>query len=147
HYSIPEARRQPVEQFWVRRAVAVEAEVVGGGDQAAAEVVVPDAVHDDAGGERVGGVDDPVGQASAAFGFGGVGGEAEVRGGRADDGETAGGHPVAAALDVAPQEEVGRLRRARVGGIGHGRRRDRLQRLLLARDLGGQLVPLAALLV
>src|SRR5256885_55498 len=48
--------------------------IVGRADEAAAEVVLPDAVDDDAGGERVGGGDDPVGQRAAETGGLGVGG-------------------------------------------------------------------------
>ena len=47
-----------VEQFAVRRRLAEHAEVVHGWHEAAAEEVVPDAVHDDAGGEGIGGVND-----------------------------------------------------------------------------------------
>ena len=39
---------QPVEQFRVRRGFAVGAEVVGRGDEAAAEVMLPKPIDDDA---------------------------------------------------------------------------------------------------
>ena len=41
---------QPVEQFGVSGARAHLAEVAGSGDEPLAEVVLPNAVHDDAGG-------------------------------------------------------------------------------------------------
>ena len=56
---------QVVEQLGVGGRLAQGAEVVDGGDDAPAEEVVPDAVDHDAGGEGVGGVDDPFGQFEA----------------------------------------------------------------------------------
>src|SRR4029453_8600033 len=47
------SRGQPVQQLRVRRLVPLEAEVVGGADDAAAEVVLPDAVDHHPGGEGV----------------------------------------------------------------------------------------------
>ncbi len=61
-----EAEGEPVEESGVGRGIGAEAEVAGGGDEAAAEVVVPDAVDHDPGGEGVGGVDDGAGQFEAA---------------------------------------------------------------------------------
>src|SRR5690606_32851019 len=48
-----ELGREPVEQFGMAGAFAELAEVGGGGDEAAAEVVLPDPVDEDAGGEGV----------------------------------------------------------------------------------------------
>ena len=44
---------QPVEQFWVGGRGALGAEVVFGFDEAASEVLLPDTVDEDAGGEWV----------------------------------------------------------------------------------------------
>ena len=60
--------REPVEQFGMRGRGAHEAEVVRGGDEALAEVLLPDAVHDHAGGERVIGARDPLCKAEATIG-------------------------------------------------------------------------------
>jgi hypothetical protein len=48
-----EFERQPIEQFRMRRQRALDAEVVLGFDQTFAEVLLPHAVHEDAGGQRV----------------------------------------------------------------------------------------------
>ena len=61
---------EEVEQLGVARFVAAEAEIAGGGDEALAKVMVPEAVHDDAGGERVVGMGDPVREGESALGFG-----------------------------------------------------------------------------
>src|SRR5690606_16010312 len=45
--------RQPVEQLGMRRLFTEHAEVIDGRDEAAAEEMMPDAVHPDARGERV----------------------------------------------------------------------------------------------
>ena len=45
---------QPFEEFWMRGLVSLRAEIVWCGDDAAAEVVVPEPVDDHAGGERAG---------------------------------------------------------------------------------------------
>ena len=50
---------QPVEQFGVGRGFAVGAEVVGRGDDSAAEVVLPEPVDDDAGRQRLVGPGEP----------------------------------------------------------------------------------------
>ena len=47
-----EARGQIVEQFGMRGLFALNAEIAGGGDQRLAEMPAPDAVHDDARGQR-----------------------------------------------------------------------------------------------
>ena len=52
---------------------AVESEVVGGLDDARAEVVMPEPVDDDPGEERVRRMRQPLGQHPAAIGLGGVG--------------------------------------------------------------------------
>jgi hypothetical protein len=64
---------EKVEQFGVVRAFAGFAEIVDGADDAFAEVPAPYAIHHDAGGQGIGGVDEPVGEleAAAAMEFGG----------------------------------------------------------------------------
>ena len=61
-----EIRSEEVEEFRVRGFAAKAAEIVGGGDDAAAEDMVPEAVDDNAGGERVVGAGDAVGKFEAA---------------------------------------------------------------------------------
>jgi hypothetical protein len=56
---IHELDRQPIEQFRVRRKPTLDAEVVLGLDQPAAEELLPGAVDDDPRGERVVGGDEP----------------------------------------------------------------------------------------
>ena len=51
--SFDELRGEPVEQLGMRRRLAHDAEVVRRAHQAFAEVVVPDAIDDDAGGQRM----------------------------------------------------------------------------------------------
>ena len=78
---------QEVEELGVRRARAVEAEVARRVDDAGAEVMMPEAVHDDTRGERIVLGDNPVGQGFAAIGFGRVGREGQLG---ADEGERTG---------------------------------------------------------
>ena len=73
-----ELARQPVEQVRVRGALAVEAKVVRRADDAAAEMVVPDAVNQHAGGQRILGAGDPLGQLQTAFAFGSVGRQTQL---------------------------------------------------------------------
>ena len=61
-----EAGGQVIEQFGMARRVGLVAEIVRGGDKALAEMMHPDAVDQDAGGEGVVGVDDGLGQLEAA---------------------------------------------------------------------------------
>ncbi len=63
-----ETPRQPVEQLGMRRLLAELAEIVRGADDAAAEVVGPDAIDDDARGQLVVGPRDPVRERGAAAG-------------------------------------------------------------------------------
>ena len=46
-------RGEPIEKFRMRGLRTGEAEVVWGGDQAASEMILPDAIHENAGGEWV----------------------------------------------------------------------------------------------
>jgi hypothetical protein len=94
----------------VSRRLAVLAEVVGSGDEAAAEVVLPEAVHQHAGGERMVGARDPAGerQSSAAAPWWGGRGEPEgCGGGIAQGGGEAGLDQWAGRVRVAAQEDVG----------------------------------------
>ena len=59
---------QPIEQLRMRRAHAVVAEIAGGADDAAAEMMLPDAVDHDAGGHRIVLRRDPVGEHRAPAG-------------------------------------------------------------------------------
>ena len=60
-----ELGRQPVEQFGVAGPVALRAEVFAGLDDADAEEHLPQAVDGDARGQRVVGLDQPLGQSEA----------------------------------------------------------------------------------
>ena len=66
---VHEAHRQPVEQLGVRGLLRHVAEVVGGRDDAGAEVMEPDAVDEHAGRQRVGAVGDGQRQLPAAAAF------------------------------------------------------------------------------
>ena len=57
---------QPVEQLGMRRPAAQAAEVAGRGNQTAAEMILPDAIHHHAGGERIILGSDPLGQRAPA---------------------------------------------------------------------------------
>ena len=59
---------QPVEQLGVRGKLAGDAEVAGRAHQAAAENLLPEAVDDDAGGQRMLGPDEPLRQAEPVSG-------------------------------------------------------------------------------
>ena len=62
---VHEVDGEPVEQFGVAGVLALGAEVGGRGDDAGAEEDLPEAVHFDAGGERMLGHRDPLGEAEA----------------------------------------------------------------------------------
>ena len=62
HPSVDEAAGQVVEQLGMRRRRPADAEIVRGLDDALAEVVLPDPVHEDARRQRIGPVGDPLGQ-------------------------------------------------------------------------------------
>ena len=53
---------QPIEQSLVGRRVTLRAEIFGGLDQANAEIHLPKMIDGDAGGERIAGIDDPLGE-------------------------------------------------------------------------------------
>ena len=92
---------EEIEQLRVRGPGAVEAEVARRVHEAGPEMVMPEAVDDDAGGQRMFLGGDPAGEGFAALGLGGVGGQGEPW---ADEGQPAGGdgfarqHRVAAVL-------------------------------------------------
>lgn len=115
---VHEVGGEPVEEFGVGGRVAETAEVAGGGGEALTEVLLPNAVDEDAGGQGVLAGGDPAGEGGAAAGavregsdFGGCGGE--------DDGEAWGDGAVA----FASGDEGGRGVRSEVAGDHGGRER------------------------
>ena len=56
---------QPIEQIGMRRPRTHVAEVAGRSHQPFAEMMLPDAIHDHASGERIFGAGDPAGQCEA----------------------------------------------------------------------------------
>src|SRR5262249_8449484 len=106
--GVDELRGEPVEQFWVRRLLAELAEVVGRGDDAAAEMVLPKAVDDHAGRQRIIFRGDPVGEhqpPAARFGILGCGRDLRIR--EAEDGREAGLDLGAWGVGVAARQYVG----------------------------------------
>src|SRR6188768_4028766 len=110
---------EPVEKFGVSRGGAHDAEVAGGGGEAAAKVVLPEAIGNDAAGEGIVGADKPFGEGGAAkcgvrsakCGIGGslwLGGSLALPN-RGDAGKV-GGQFEAGAFVVAADPEAGRLR-------------------------------------
>jgi hypothetical protein len=69
---------QPVEELRMARPAAVQAEVTRCRHDSPAEVILPDPVGDDAGGERIGAVGDPGGEPPATFRLRGIGLEGEI---------------------------------------------------------------------
>ena len=64
--AFDEAGGEVVEEFGVSGRGGHVAEVVGGGDEPGAEVLLPDAIHEDAGGHGVLRIDDGEGELEAA---------------------------------------------------------------------------------
>ncbi len=64
--AVDESAGEVVEQLGVRWGEPSAAEVVLGGDEATAEVVLPDPVDHHAGGQRIGRPSQPIGQGEAA---------------------------------------------------------------------------------
>src|SRR5690242_19021450 len=60
--SPDELARQPVEKFGKRGPGALRAEIVLGFHNSFAEVLLPDAVHGDASGQRIPRIDNPLGE-------------------------------------------------------------------------------------
>ena len=106
---------EPVEKFGVGGALALGTEIVWGGDDAAAEVLLPDAVDDDAGEEVAGavfGIGDPIGEGVAAMrGAGVFGGRLLPEGfgfpGPGEDLEEALGGDFLLLVDIAAVQDVG----------------------------------------
>src|SRR5437016_9736784 len=71
--STSELGGEPVEEAGVRGRGTLGAEIVFGFDQAASEVLLPNAVDGDAGEEGVGWVNEPVGEVEAVWKRGSVG--------------------------------------------------------------------------
>src|SRR2546430_16022328 len=91
---------EPVEQFRVRRAITVEAEVVRRTDQATAEMIVPDTVDQDASREWIVRAGDPLGELEAALAFRCIRCEAKIRQRRLHRGQAGGGDDFLLLLDV-----------------------------------------------
>ena len=98
-----EALGEVIEEFGVSGEVAEFAEVVGGGDEAAAEDVMPEAVDDDAGGE---GIARHVGHVSGEFEPAALGG---VEGGWIEGVEEAAGDEGGGLFVIATDKEGGVL--------------------------------------
>jgi hypothetical protein len=94
----------------MRRRAAHLAEVARCVAQAAAEVMMPDAVHDAAPGQHVVGMRQPVGQRGAAFAF--VLGilQRETRGQMRQRGERARPDDGAGLVEISPMQDVNDLR-------------------------------------
>ena len=89
---------EPVEEFGVKRLLSLSAEVLAAGDDADAEDLLPAAVGNDTGGERVGVVYQPPGQSQAVAR--GAFGQRREYGGRAFCNGLAHVEEVAAVLDL-----------------------------------------------
>src|SRR5499426_1930560 len=96
--TFDELDRQPVEQFGMGRGLASRAEIFGRRYQSLSEILLPDAIDDDAGGQGVISVDDPFRQAEPIRGR--VFRERVERGGNARADRVAGTPPVAAFEDA-----------------------------------------------
>ena len=98
--AVNESPGQEIKQFGVGGEIAEPAKIIGGGDNAGAEHMMPDAVHHDAGGEGIGIAGQAVGklQAAAAGGL--------ERGG-VDAVKKVPGHRCAWLLVIAANEERG----------------------------------------
>ena len=72
--GVDEALGEPIEQFRVRGQAALFAEVTRCADESASEVVLPEAIHHDAGGEGIAWVGDGLGEfeSATALGEGGL---------------------------------------------------------------------------
>src|SRR5262245_1395287 len=99
-------------------AAAVESKIVRRIDESDAEVMMPDAIDDDARRQRIAWIGDPAGEADASRGFGRIGGELELRGDRAQRTNPAGGHEITFSIQIPALEEMGGLGLAGDGGIG-----------------------------
>src|SRR5262245_9459090 len=96
--AFDELNRQPVEQFGMRRRFASRAEIFGGRYQPLAEILLPDAVNNDAGSQRIVPVHDPFSQAEPIRRR--VFRERMQRGGNARADRVAGALPIAAFEDA-----------------------------------------------
>ena len=127
---------QPVEQLGMARQSAVVTEVARVGDEARAEVVLPQSIGHDARKEGVSGIRDPLRERPPLFRIGSVCRQAEFRRQAADGSDAAGPDRRARLIDVSPGEHMGRLRRAHRGRMDQGRIGNRLQLGLQAFPLG-----------
>ena len=145
--AVAEFEREPVEQFGMGGQRAHAAEIIRRFHQAAAEVILPDAIHDAAPGERIVGVREPLSERDAARALGVLGGEREARGQGRERGERAGGDDFLRLFHVAAMEELDDARFAAVGSGAaeraaakmHGAGENRFRRGKF-RERGGALV-------
>ena len=110
---VAEPHGEPVEQLRVGRRAAHFPEVVRRVAQAAAEVVMPHAIHDAAPGERVAFVGEPARERGAARGFVAGIGERKIAGQVRQITECAGTDEVGGLIDVAAREQMDRARHRR----------------------------------
>ena len=82
--------RQPIQQFRMARFGAAGTKVVGRRDDAGSEMMLPQPIHDRAGGQRISRIRDPRGQLSSPFRFRRVWLQPEVGGRLFNSGERAG---------------------------------------------------------
>lgn len=108
--GVDELAGQPVEELGVGWWFGAGAEVGGGGDEGLAEVMHPDAIDEDAGGEGVVGGGDGVGQFASAAALGERLGIALI-----EDAEEAAGGGTAGARGIAAAEHAGFVRLRQVG--------------------------------
>jgi hypothetical protein len=64
-----EVESEPVEQLGMRGSLATQAEVARAGHESFAKMPLPDAVHDDSGGERIFRIGDPLREFEPAAAF------------------------------------------------------------------------------
>ena len=121
--AVDELCRQPIEKLGVGWFGAVFTEVIGGGDEACAEMILPESIDRDASGEWVFRVRHPFRQLHAALRFGCVGLEVEAVGGgsvwsETEGGEASGGDDITRFIEIAPGEDVKELGLSRSDSVG-----------------------------
>src|SRR4051794_20456409 len=65
-FALGQLASEPIEKLGMRRVIAHRAKVVAGCDDSNAEVMLPESIDDDAGGERMIGPGQPAGERGAA---------------------------------------------------------------------------------
>ena len=99
---------QRVEQLGMARSAAIEPEIARRCHEPPAEVVLPDAVGDHAGGEGIGRISDPGSEPLPPLRFGGLWCEPQIGIDRGDGGEPGRRHDRTGRRDAATVEEGGR---------------------------------------